>query len=183
MKYSFFSVAFTAVKAGGRTRDTVVMRRAEALVRNGLLILLCSFLISSTAYADAPTPTPPPAARESEIQRGYSFCSGGSFRSELHCARAAEDEHKHNPSKPFLFGVYYKIWEQTERSLEAMRAARSKDLDTMAALRELSEKYLGLARELREEMGLGIFDCWQFSLEEPCGPFSSPTPPPEGSGR
>lgn len=185
MKYSFFSVVFTRLKAGHRTRDWRVIRRAKALVPNGLLILFSWSMISFGALADAQTPTPPPAARESEIQRGYAFCRDGSFRSELHCTRAAENQHKQKPSKPFLFGVYYRIWEDSQRWLESASRATPpvRDLDTIKGMGEQRDKYLGLARTLREEIGLGTSDCWQFSLQEPCGESSSPTPAPEENGR
>lgn len=185
MKYSLFSVAFAAGQASGSSREFVIMMSADALVRNSLAILLSLVMIAATAYAEPKTSTPAAAARESEIERGYVFCRDGSFKSELHCARAAEKEHQQTPSKPFLFGVYYKIWEQTERSLNAVSTASppSKDLDAIKGLQEQREKYFGLAEKLRAEIGLGSRDCWQFSLQEPCGAFSSATPDPEEKGK
>lgn len=81
----------------------------EDLQMRNLIALASGLMFASMAMAEPVGPTPPPATRDSEIKRGYSFCGEGSFKSVEACVKAAEEENKKKPSDAFLFGVIIEL--------------------------------------------------------------------------
>jgi hypothetical protein len=131
------------------------------------VIFLSGLLLASLVFAESPSPAPVTRnaeARDSEIQKGYSSFDESNVRLE-DFVKAAEEKNRRNPSDAFLFGVYYRAWQETRNSLEPRdpHSSAPKDLEKIGALTEDLKNYRKKARILREKIGLGPLDGWQFA--------------------